>query len=171
MIAQAHDGILAALRGDLPGLRDVLDYGVAEQLATPAAVLRLAGMEPDDAPEDGSGRLDMRCRWEVFLVLASRTPGVERRLRALAAAAAVLLHGNRFGLAAPPARFVLAEANEFEPSWKGAQSWRVEFEQVLHLGESVWDAEGVVPQTVLASHSPLVGSQHEQEYEEISNGV
>ena len=167
MIGPAHDGILAALGQGLPGLRDVLGYGTAEGLATPAAVLNLAGVEPADEPEDGSGRLAVRCRWELFLVMASRTPGVGRKLRELAGASAALVQGNRFGLAAPPARFVLAEPNEFEPSWKGAESWRVEFEQVVYLGANVWDGEGVMPETVLVSHTPLIGLEHEGEYEEV----
>ena len=99
----------------------MLDYGSTDTLNTPAAVLNLAGLEPDDEPEDGSGLLALRCRWEVFLVLAARTPGVERKLRELAGACAAVVQGQRFGLATDPARFVLAEPNEFEPHLEGRQ--------------------------------------------------
>jgi len=168
VIGAAHDGILAALRAGLPGLRDVLGHGTVDGLDTPAAVLRLAELAPDDAPEDGSGQLAVRCRWEVFLVLAGRTPGAARALHELAGAVAVLVQGNRFGLAARPARFVLAEPDEFGPQWKGADVWRVEFEQVLPLGADVWTGQGVAVQTVLASLSPRIGLAHEDDYEEIS---
>ncbi|BBD08453.1 hypothetical protein [Desulfovibrio ferrophilus] len=169
MINAAHKGIIVALRAGCPGLQDVLDYGRETTLKTPAAVLNLAHIEPDDTPEDGSGKLALRCRWEVFLVVPDRAK-YEQKLRELAAVVGTLVHGHRFGLQASPANFILAEPNEFEPQFKGAKCWRVEFEQVLLFGASVWDGEGVVPEQLMVSYTPLIGAEHEADYQEVTDG-
>ncbi|MBU1001919.1 MAG: hypothetical protein KKE73_05305 [Proteobacteria bacterium] len=170
MIEAAREGIVTALRAGCPGLQDVLDYGRETTLNTPAAVLNLAHLEPDENPEDGSGKIALCCRWEVFLVVPDRAK-YEGRLRELAAAVGTLVHGHRFGLEAPPARFILAEPNEFEPHFKGAKCWRVEFEQVLLFGESVWEGDGVLPEQLMVSYTPLIGAEHEAEYQEVTDGI
>lgn len=168
MIEAVHAGICAALRQGLPGLRDVVDYGVERKLNAPLAVVHLAGMERAGEADDGTERLWVQCRWEVFLVVAARVCGVEQELRRMAAAVATVVQGNRFGAQVAPARFLTAEPNEFEPSFSGALSWRVEFEIDVPLGESVWDGEGVPVKQVLASYAPLVGEDHKDKYTEVT---
>jgi hypothetical protein len=169
MIEAVHEGICAALRAGLPGLQDVVDYGVEDTLQTPLAVVRLAGMERAGEADDGTERLWVTCRWEVFLVLAARVPGVERELRRMAETVAGLTQGNRFGVSAMPAQFLAAGPNEFEPTFSGALAWRVEFEQDVPVGESVWEGEGVPVEQVMVSYVPLVGAEHEDKYTEVTD--
>lgn len=168
MIDTAHEKILSTLRESELGLQDVMDYGRADKITTPAAILNLEHFEPADTPEDGSGCLAIQSRWELFLLMPGKDRH-ERELRALAGAVARLVHGNRFGLKGAPAHFLLSESNEFEPQFKGCISWRVEFELEISLGESVWNPNGMKPETVLVSHSPRIGTAHEAEYQEVGN--
>ncbi len=65
--------------------------------------------------------------------------------------------------------FSAATLKDFKPAKDGYEEWRVEFEFNAYLGESVWDDEGIVPQTVYLSYSPLIGAAHEADYEEVTD--
>lgn len=166
MIEEMHAALLAELAA-IEGMQDVFDYGHVQQLKTPAAIVNLAEISADDP--DGTGRLAVRCRWEIFLVLGNTAKNQALKLRTLAAHVAHMVDGKNFVCGAPEAAFVAAEPNEFEPSFEHAKSWRVEFEQVLYLGESLWSDEGVPPQKVMASYAPLIGAEHEDKYFEVAD--
>ncbi|NJB67213.1 hypothetical protein GGQ74_000853 [Desulfobaculum xiamenense] len=89
------------------------------------------------------------------------------RLRSLVSRVLTFVDGNRFGVAGNPATFQLAEQASDVADGCG---WRVEFEQVVFVGASVWDGEGVVPSEVRVSHSPLIGAAHEDKYVEVTDG-
>lgn len=175
MVQAVCEGICAALADGLPGLRSVVEYGAQGDMETPLAMLRLTDMEHAGDPEDGTERVWVQCRWDVFLVVAKDSAldaaQMRRELRQMSAAVAALVHGNRFGVQAMPARFVKVEADVPAPVGTDAACWRVEFEQDIPLGESVWGGEGVPVQTVLVSYTPRIGLEHKESYTEVTDGL
>lgn len=166
MIDKAHSAIIFSLQSGIAGLQDVQTYGCVDELTVPACVVNLASFEAADTPLDGSGKLGVECRWELFLVMSSSTDDVDLELRKFAASVAAFVHGNRFGIG-DPAAFLLAEADEFGPDFTGGECWRVEFAQTIYLGESEWTAEGVPPSTVMVGHAPDIGAGNSDKYEEV----
>ena len=45
--------------------------------------------------------------------------------------------------------------------------WRVEWQQPLHIGVSVWNNDGMIPIEVLLSYVPDIGPGNEEKYEPI----
>lgn len=166
MIEQVHTAMISVLQTGIPGIRDVRTYGSTQSLKVPACVVHLESIEPAPEPDDGSGRMPLSCRWEIFAVLASNTPNVELKVREMAAVVAQFLQGQRFSVGSPM-QFVLAEPDEFGPEFSGGTCWRVEFEQTIYLGESEWTAEGVVPSTVMVGNAPDIGEGNAEKYEEV----
>ncbi|SKA81939.1 hypothetical protein [Desulfobaculum bizertense] len=168
MIEDLHAALVAELKAT-PGMQDVCDYGHATKLKTPAAIVNLAEMRADYSGLDATGRLPLVCRWEIFLVLGNTAINQALKLRTLAAHVAHMIDGKSLVCGAPEAAFVSAEPNEFEPSFEHAKSWRVEFEQMLYLGEYMWSDEGAPPEKVFASYAPLIGAAHEDKYFEVKD--
>ncbi|WP_419779825.1 hypothetical protein [Maridesulfovibrio sp.] len=165
-IEKAHDDIVAALKKAFPTC-SVGDYRREEgAVKAPALALELAHVEPG-AKNPGTGQLEVTLRWEVYPLTHFRTNNAARKVAALVCAVAKFVHGNRFGLPVSAAKFVGGFPEDFKPSKDGYEEWRVEFEFEALLGESVWDDDGITPQTVYLSHSPLIGEAHVDEYEKV----
>lgn len=169
-IESLHEGIKQALSEAFTELKTVDDYPTEKgRIATPAAFLDLAALEPDaEGGEDGTERLVMTLRWELYLVLGLPVPEVKRAVRTLAANVALWVQGNRFGLPVRPAQFIRAEPNDFSPGLERYLPWVVEFEQTVLLGSSVWDADGVVPTELYLGYEPNTGPDHIDDYERVT---
>ncbi len=171
-IEDIHEGIKEALSKAFPSLETVDDYPTEEgKIATPAAFLNLAAIEPDDEGDgdDGTERLISTLRWELSLVLGKvPTKEIKRQTRVMAANVSLWVKGNRFGLRVRPAAFMRAEPDDFSPVLSRYAPWVVEFEQTVALGESVWDDTAVVPDAIYVSMVPYTGLEHVDDYVEVT---
>lgn len=173
VIEDTHDAIQNAIKAAFPSFVTVGGYDSAKKsIKCPAAFVELASIEPGDE-DPGTEQLAIRMRWEILLLLRFNTKSVkksvQREIRTIVGAVAHFVHGNRFGLPVSPAQFVGAYPDEFSPKSGTYEEWRIDFEIEGYLGESVWDGEGIIPETVLLSHTPLIGVEHIDEYKEVTD--
>ena len=60
----------------------------------------------------------------------------------------------------------------FEPQLDQFVVWRVDWQQVVHLGESVWSPDSsLVPSEILYSTAPEIGPVHEEAYAPIDEAA
>lgn len=171
-IENAHERILTQLQGAFPVFANVGDYGLLtvkkgenrERLVVPAAILHMESFEPESNP--GTGQRIFSVRWELRIMLNTKIANHDRKLRGLSVAVARWIDGNRFGKGYQ-ARFIRSEEDQFDARLITFRPWLIEFEQSYLLGEDVWEDEGTPPTEVYGSWVPLVGADHEDDYEQI----
>ncbi len=164
-IAALHDAILADLAAAFPEMSTVADYRESRtHLPLPAILVELADME--GAPEDdpGTEQVALRARFVARVVIGFRTDAAEREIRRLATALAARAHLNRWGQTVGPAEVLLVAPDEFAPELAQFVIWSVEWQQIVHAGESVWKHDAALPQTTLYSHEPCIGIPFEPDY-------
>lgn len=167
MLDEIHEAIVGAVRRQFPALLTVEAYRqVRGALPVPACLVELAELEATDELDPGTGQLAVMARFEARLVIGFRqgglNPGLE--IRKLAAALAAFVHQQRWGLPVGAADVLGCWPDDFDPGLEQYECWRVEWQQVLHLGESVWTNEGRTPVPYLA-WAPEIGAVHEADYE------
>lgn len=163
-----HQAIIDAIAAQFPDLETVADYREdRREIPLPAALIELSDMEavPDEDP--GTGQLAVTARFDARLIIGFRTAQAQREIRKMAAALGVLVHLNRWGLPVGPAEVLSLGPDEFSPELDQFVVWRVEWAQVVHLGQSVWTNEGTIPLTVLYSSVPDIGPPHEDDYRDV----
>lgn len=159
-----HDAIVAAIRAQYPTLETVSDYPDERvRVATPACLVELADLEPGDM-DPGTGQQAVLARFQARIVIGFRETKAKRAVRAWSAAFIAFLRGQRWGLPVGPARFVSAGPDEFSPELDQYEAWLIEWEQVLHLGETVWRDDGLPPAQLYLGYSPRIGPPHEADY-------
>jgi hypothetical protein len=136
-------------------------------LALPAVLVDLEDMEAAPEADPGTEQLAVLTRWRARLILGFRTADVYRQIRKGAGQLASLTHLNRWGQPVGPARVTLVGPDPFDPDLDQYEVWVVEWEQLVHLGASVWDGVGIVPQTVYLGLEPETGPENIDEYEQI----
>jgi hypothetical protein len=163
-----HQAILDAIAAQFPALTTVADYPEDRaQLIAPACLVELIDLEPT-GEDPGTGQLAALARFSARIVLGFRTPGGEREVRKLAAALAVFVHQQRWGLPIAPAEVTAIEPDDFEPQLDRFLVWSVQWAQVVHLGASVWTNDGAIPQA-LFSFTPYIGVPNEPAYQPIED--
>lgn len=169
---EVHDAILATVRDAYPGLVTVDAYPEdrralkADKL--PAFFLEMAEFEPGDM-DPGTGQQAVNVKFEALLVVGALQPGFnpKREVRRLAASFAAFVRLKRWGLPVGPARFLAAVPDDFNPDLDQFEVWRVDWEQVVHLGETVWNVEAHVPLQIMLGQAPLIGPGHEPDYVQV----
>lgn len=165
-----HQAVLAALAAQFPSVATVEDYRTERQsLPLPAILVELEDFEAVPEEDPGTGQLAARARFVARIVLSFRTASAERAIRKLAAAVGAFAHLNRWGVPVEPAQVLTIAPEEFEPELDQFVCWSVEWQQVVHLGASVWTPEGKLPEEVLYSYEPRVGIPYEPWYTELEN--
>ena len=93
-LADLHDAIVRAIRGQFPTLRTVEAYREdRKSLPTPACLVELSEKEAEDGLDPGTGQLAVKARFEARLILGFRQEGCPKlAVRRLAAALAVFVH-------------------------------------------------------------------------------
>lgn len=163
-LAELHDAIVADIKAAFPNLVTVEFYREDRKvLPKPACLLELSELEaiPDDDP--GTEQLAVMAKFEAELVIGFRTPEAKRSIRLLAASLAAWLRMRRWTnysgttpkLPTGEAQVIGAYQDDFSmigrDSDKGLEQyevWRVEWQQRIHLGKTVWTDEGTVPTEV-----------------------
>lgn len=172
-----HDAIVAAVAAAFPSLQTVEFYRPDRKaMRLPGCLLEIE--EFDGAPDldPGTGQLAMMARFQARFVLGFKTPGVQLEARKLATAFAAWLHKlsrwpdpARPGKKLPtgPAEIIGAYPDSFSPELDEYEVWRVEWQQAIHLGESEWKYDGVVPTTVFVGIAPETGLPNIDKYRQL----
>lgn len=164
-LAVLHDAIVADIKAAFPDLVTVEFYREDDRktLPKPACLLELSELEaiPDDDP--GTEQLAVMAKFEAELVIDFRTPKAKQSIRLLAASLAAWLRMRRWTnysgttpkLPTGEALVIGAYQDDFNvygrDSNKGLEQyevWRVEWQQRVHLGKTVWTNEGETPEEV-----------------------
>jgi hypothetical protein len=163
-----HAAIVAAIVEGMPSLAFVASYPeVRTAVALPAVLVDLEDMEAVPDLDPGTEQLAVNLRWRARLILGFTSPDLQRQIRKGAAQLGRLIHLNRFGMPVGPARVSVIAPDAFDPDLDQYEVWGVEWEQTAHLGASVWDGVGIVPETVFLGLSPDTGPGNEDKYVQI----
>lgn len=138
-----------------------------KEINTPALLIELELI--DEGRDAGDGRDALRCSFTAHCILSNLTPNVEIEVRNFAATVFRLIKGNRFGLGelADDPEGITAGPGEFKPGAEGYESWYVNWEQNVYLGDSMWEG-GIMPHIVKLGWSPDVGTGHADDYEQVT---
>jgi len=170
-LAALHQAIVDAIAAQFPSMQTVADYREDRtNLPMPAILVELEDFEaaPDDNP--GTEQLMVFARFAATIVIGFRTESAKREIRRLAAALGVFVHRNRWGTAhgyVGPAEVLTITPDEFDPEMDRVEVWRVEWRQMLALGDGVWVNDGSLPTEILYSFVPEIGVPFEEEYEPV----
>lgn len=163
-----HAAVRAAVAARFPELVTVESYREDRaQPPLPACLIEMEDMEPSDDTDPGTGQIALATRWRARLILGFRTPEAALAVRRMAAALAHLVHLNRWGQPVAPARVGIVGPDDFEPDLDRHAVWSVEWEQVVHVGESIWGGECPLPAEVLMGLAPEVGPEQEAAYDTV----
>lgn len=168
-----HEAIVADIKAQFPDLRTVEFYREDRTgLELPACLLDLTEFE--DAGEDldpQTGQQAVIARFEAEFLMGFRVPAVKLAVRKLATAFAAWLRLRRWSsVVTGPAHLVGCYKDEFNPRLDEYEVWKVEWTQVLHLGNTVWTNDGTVPTTVLAAWAPDIGADNAGTYQDLREG-
>lgn len=160
-LATVHDAIVADIAAAFPGLRTVEFYREdRKSLPMPACLLELSELEAIMEDDPGTEQLAVMAKFEAELVIGFRTPQAKQSIRLLAAALSAWLRNRRWTnysgttakLPTGEAQVIGAYHDDFNiigrDSDKGLpqyEVWRVEWQQRIHLGRTVWTDEGETP--------------------------
>lgn len=169
-----HAGIIEAIRDQFPDLKTVEAYRLDRRnLPTPACLVELTEMDCPVDPDPGTEQLAVWARFEALFVISFRQGSLNPKLevRKLAAAFAAFARLQRWGCPIGPAEVLGVFPDDFNPELDQFECWRVEWRQIIHLGESIWKDEGVTPSDPRFSWAPNIGIPHEPEYKPLSEFV
>lgn len=181
-LAVLHTAIVTDIKAAFPGLVTVEFYREdRKELPKPACLLEMTEMEalPDDDP--GTEQQAVMAKFEAELIIGFRTPQAKLKVRLLAASLAAWLRKRKWtnptletpALPTGAAEVIGAYPDDFiimgrqqDNGLDQYEVWRVEWQQIIHLGETVWTNDGTTPTTPLFSWAPEIGPGNEEDYEE-----
>lgn len=182
-LAVLHAAIVADIKAAFPDLRTVEFYREDRKtLPMPACLLEMVDLEAmlDDDP--GTDQLSVMAQFEAELVIGFRTPQAKLSIRMLAASLSAWLRnrkwtdytGTRPKLPTGAAQVIGAYQDDFNIVGRDGdrglpqyEVWRVEWQQMIHLGQTVWTDEGETPSDPMFSWSPEIGDGHEDDYQPV----
>ena len=176
-----HSAIVADIKAQFPQLVTVEFYQddpeSRKKLPIPACLLTISELEADNDADPGTEQLAVIATFEAAFVINSiRTPRAALAIRTLSAAFMAWLRKRRWSNPDVPGKNLpTGEAmvtggypDDFSPEIDKFEVWRVEWQQRIHLGESVWNDEGITPTTVYLGWKPDIGNGNEEDYEQVA---
>lgn len=166
---QVHDGIVSTLAAKFPALHVEAYREDRKTLPIPACLIQLDEMEVSPDDDRGTGQLAVMATFCALLVLPFKLPGQNpmREVRNMAAAVAAFARLQRWGCPIGPAMVLGAYQDDFRPELDQYECWKVEWQQIIHLGEDVWKG-GTRPHTIMGSWTPEIGIPHEPDYVQVA---
>lgn len=175
--------ITAAIKAQFPQLATVDFYRLERQhLPIPACLLEMDELTPFTDPDPGTEQASMTARFSARLVIRSNLQGVadnpKQEIRKLTTAFLAFLRQtlrwpdpNNAGKAIPtgPIQIMGAYEDNFTPELDQYEVWRIEWEQTLEFGDSVWapDPSYTIPTDVFLGRSPEVGTDYVDQYTQV----
>lgn len=187
-LATVHDAIVADIKAAFPNLKTVEFYREdRKSLVTPACLLELTELEADPDNDPGTEQLAVIAKFEAELIIGFRPQAghmakAKLSIRMLAASLEAWLRMRRWTNPAdqdkklPTGEAMVIGAYEDDFSVMGRHRdqelpqfdvWRVEWQQRLHLGETVWTDDGITPTTIFSGVAPDVGIGNEDKYTQV----
>lgn len=181
-LAKLHAAIVADIQDAFPSLVTVEFYREdRKSLPKPACLLEISEFENLEDDDPGTEQLAVMMKFEAELVIGFRTTAAKQSICILAAALAAWLRKRRWvnpddttkKLPTGEAQVIGAYRDDF--SVMGAQReqvleqfeiWRVEWQQIVHLGDTMWTDEGVTPTQVFVDEH--VNGQPGDGYEQVA---
>ncbi|MNJ33027.1 hypothetical protein D3C77_277060 [compost metagenome] len=159
-----HEAITATIKLAMPVLETVEAYVPANQSTTlPALLHAITGLKPGIDP--GDGRSCIAATFEARILVDSNLPQASLQAVTLAAQLAVLLRKQFWGLDfVEETQQVQALPVLAIPASPVAVEWRVQWEQVLHLGSVQWPWPDE-PGPMAFAFSPDTGLGNEGSYQ------
>lgn len=177
-IDQLLDVPCAQIAAAFPSFRTVAAHPDSEERAAlPACIIEMTEVEPQPGEDAGTGQLPAFVRMEARVMFATRDPNHARELRKAAVSLACWLNLRRWGAACrgDAIRVIACEPDEFMPARDDARVWRVEWVQLVMLGENVWQSNpgdpadaDAAPDKVFVGFAPEVGPAHVADYVELA---
>jgi len=147
-----HDAIVASITAAFPIFVAVEAYREdRKEMPAPCCLIELVDMEPSEEEDPGTEQLAVMTRWEARIILGFREPDVKRAAPKLAAALALHIRRQRWALPVAAAEVTAIEPDNFSPVLDRYEVWRVDWQQLVHFGGSVWNDAGTLPTLVLSS--------------------
>jgi len=182
-VAKLFDAIVADIKEQFPDLVNVQffpdDPEDRVQLPVPACLLDVSEMEVDMEEDPGTQQVAARFSFSAFLVISGLQDGnTKLAIRLLAASLVSFLRLRHWRdpddpskcLPTDPAIPIGAYRDDFDPRLDRYEVWRVDWEQIVYLGESVWAGGAFLPTGIWLGQSPEIGAAHVDKYERIDNG-
>jgi hypothetical protein len=172
-LGDLHDAIVDRIAEAFPALQTVAAYREEDertQLMLPACLVELAEMEADPDEDPGTEQLAIWCRFEAQIIVGFRESRAKVEVRKLAAALARFTLRNRWGLPVGPAQVAGCYRDDFDPQLDQFEVMRLEWRQLVHIGDSVWTGEGVTPTEIRYSWAPKIGLPFRDNYRTLEDG-
>ena len=172
--------IVSDLSGKFPALRACsthpgrFDLAELKRVAIKTPAILVACLGVPGLAEAGTEEKDVELVMAAF-VLTKDQKGLSRDISALNLVEALLVHIplQQWGMTGlGPAGAVAAEnlyGGDIDKT--GVAMWAVSWRHKIRIGESIWQEDGVLPDTVYAGYEPDVGLEHEPDYEEVTKGL
>lgn len=166
-----YAAIEADIKAQFPALVTVeFDREDRKNLPKPACLLSLTEFESSPNDDPGTEQLCVLASFEAELIITFAGLNQKKKIRKLAANMAAWLHNRRWstpgylgepgrsGSKLPTGPCIVGGAypDDFQPELDQFEIWRVEWSQLIHLGDTVWTNEGVTPSEVFSNGEPLV---------------
>jgi hypothetical protein len=172
-----QDSITADIQAAFPELKTVEFYGEQRSgMPVPACQLDIPEWQEFNSPDPGTGQQPVMMRFEArFIIDGVKSQAGKRAIRRLSAAFSAWLYKRRWTdavnegkkLPTGPAEFLGAYHDAFHAELDQFQVWRVEWQQIVHLGP-LPDESGTVPTQVFVGISPDIGTGNEPNYTEVT---
>lgn len=171
-----QDAVVAQIKAAFPDFvtvefdREEIDRDELKSEDLPAILLDLSEFENEDVEDRGTGQLAMRARVEARVIVCYRTARAKTAARTAAGTLSAWLRLRRFtgeNVWTQAAQVIGAYRDDFASDCDRYVVWRVEWTQVLQLGESIWQDGGVKPKKISYSFAPDIGKRHEAAYQSL----
>lgn len=185
-LAVFFDAIVADIKARFPSMVNVEFFPDEPEANTrmpvPAILLDVSEMETDAENDPGTEQSPMKLSFSAFIIISGLQDGnTKLQIRLLAAALASWLKlrlwrdpsnpgddDNPNYLPSDPAMVLGAYRDDFNPALDRYEVWRVDWEQVVYLGESVFDTT-FLPDHVWLGLAPEIGLEHKDKYTELTD--
>jgi hypothetical protein len=172
-ITALHTAIQATIKARLPWLKTVDHYPEdrtpPKPSQMPALFFELVETEPADMEDPGTGQLAQNALFEAFIFMDYKQGGKKAKLeiRERAAEFALLAHQQRWGGRCEAAHSIAMHPDDSDPEMDKYEIWRVEWQQVIYLGTSIWTDTGNTPDEPMWSEHPATGAAHGDDYQPV----
>ena len=147
------DTMINDIKKHMPILNTCAVYPVLRKpIKAPAVLLEVTGYEVDD--DTGTEEMMLNVEFEAFAIA-----GCDQNPMASAKMAQELLkliHNNNWGYDIGPSKFQTCGPRGFKPELDAYHVWSVTWENLMPVGENVWDTSGITPRTIYVGEKPLV---------------